>query len=71
MIRSVVNILSHFDENEFKDFSIDLWKSKFYNNTIVIYYGDLYIAIEDIFAIATLDKKVKLNDMTYFKVWAV
>ena len=66
MIRSVVNILSHFDENEFKDFSIDLWKSKFYNNTIVIHYGDLYITIEDVFAIAALGKKVKKNNMKYF-----
>ena len=71
MIRSVVNILSHFDESDFKDYKAELWESKFYNNTIVIYYGDLYIAIEDIFAITALDKKVKLNDMTYFKVWTV
>ncbi len=68
MIRSVVNILSHFDETDFKDYKAELWESKFYNNTIVIYYGDLYIAIEDIFTIAVLGKKVKKNDMKYFNL---
>lgn len=42
------------------------WKSKFYGGTLIMYFGDKYIAVEDIFAIAANSKKVQINDMKSF-----
>lgn len=42
------------------------WKSKFYGNTIVMYFGDKYISVEDIFVIAANNKKVQITDMNSF-----
>ena len=42
------------------------WKSKFYGNTIVMYFGDKYISVEDIFVIAANNKKVQITDMKSF-----
>ena len=42
------------------------WKSKFYGNTLVMYFDDQYITIEDIFAIAVNGKKVQITDMKSF-----
>ena len=42
------------------------WKSKFYGNTLVMYFDDQYITIEDIFAIAANGKKVQITDMKSF-----
>ncbi len=66
MNREVQHILSHFDKSDFKDFDVDLWKSKFHGDTIVMYYDNLYISIEKIFEIAAQGKSVKLNDLRNF-----
>lgn len=42
------------------------WKSKFYGNTLVMYFDDQYITIEDIFSIAANNKKVQITDMKSF-----
>ena len=66
MNNEVPHILSFFDESDFKDFDMELWESKYYSGTIVIYYDNKYISIEKIFAIAASGKKVKLFDMKNF-----
>lgn len=66
MNNEVPHILSYFDESDFKDFDMELWKSKYYSGTIVIYYDSKYISIETIFSIAARGKKVKLTDMKNF-----
>lgn len=66
MINEVVHIMSHFDKSDFKDFDMTLWKSKFYVGTIVVYYDDMYISIENIFAIASNGKKVQIADLKSF-----
>lgn len=66
MINEVTHILSHFDKSDFGDFDKELWKSRFYGDTIVMYYGEKYIPIETIFAIASTGKCVKLSDMKNF-----
>ncbi len=66
MINEVVHIMSHFDKSDFKDFDMTLWKSKFYGDTIVVYYDDMYISIENIFAIASNGKKVQIADLKSF-----
>lgn len=66
MINEVVHIMSHFDKSNFKDFDMTLWKSKFYGGTIVVYYDDMYIPIEKIFAIAANNKKVQIADLKSF-----
>lgn len=66
MINEVVHIMSHFDKSDFKDFDMTLWKTKFYGGTIVVYYGDMYIPIEKIFAIAANNKKVQIADLKSF-----
>ena len=58
--------MSHFDKSDFKDFDMTLWKSKFYGDTIVVYYDDMYISIENIFAIASNGKKVQIADLKSF-----
>ena len=66
MNNEVPHILSYFDESDFKDFDMELWKSRFYGDTLVMYFGDKYIAVEDIFAIAANGKKVQINDIKNF-----
>ena len=66
MINEVTHILSHFDKTDFKDFDRELWKSRYYGDTIVMYYEDKYIPIETIFDIAASGKCVKLSDIKKF-----
>ncbi len=66
MSKEIVHIMSHFDKSDFKDFDMALWKTKFYGDTIVVYYGDMYIPIEKIFAIAANNKKVQIVDLKSF-----
>lgn len=66
MINEVTHILSHFDKSDFGDFDRELWKSRFYGDTIVMYYDNRYIPIETIFDIAASGKCVKLSDMKTF-----
>jgi hypothetical protein len=42
------------------------WKSKFYGGTLVMYFDDKYIEIEDIFAIVSKGKKVEVTDLKKF-----
>lgn len=58
----VPHILSNFTDT----LSQENWKSKFYGGTLVMYFGDKYISIEDIFAIKANGKKVQINDMKNF-----
>ena len=58
----VPHILSNFADT----LNQEDWKSKFYGGTLVMYFGDKYIPIEDIFAIAAKGKKVQINDMKNF-----
>ena len=58
----VPHILSNFADT----LNQEDWKSKFYGGTLVMYFGDKYIPIEDIFAIAVKGKKVQINDMKNF-----
>ena len=58
----VPHILSNFTDT----LSQENWKSKFYGGTLVMYFGDKYIPIEDIFAIKAKGKKVQINDMKIF-----
>ena len=58
----VPHILSNFADT----LNQEDWKSKFYSGTLVMYFGDKYIPIEDIFAIAVKGKKVQINDMKNF-----
>ena len=58
----VPHILSNFADT----LNQEDWKSKFYGGTLVMYFGDKYISIEDIFAIAVKGKKVQINDMKNF-----
>ena len=62
----IVHILSHFDSSDFKDHDIELWKSKYYNDTIVLFYDDMYITMEKVMYIANNGKKVKMSDMSKF-----
>ena len=62
MIKEVTHILSNFSDA----LSQEDWKSKFYGDTLVMYFGDKYITVEDIFAIAANGKKVQINDMKSF-----
>lgn len=66
MNNEVPHILSFFDDSDFKDFDMELWKSKYYSGTIVIYYDNKYISIEKIFTITASGKKVQLTDMKNF-----
>jgi hypothetical protein len=66
MIKEIVHIISHFDKSDFKDVDMTLWKTKFYGGTIVVYYDDMYISIENIFAIAANSKKVQIADLKSF-----
>jgi hypothetical protein len=58
----VPHILSNFTDT----LSQENWKSKFYGGTLVMYFGDKYISIEDIFTIKAKGKKVQINDMKNF-----
>ena len=54
--------LSHiFDYMEGSDFNFSEVGTKFNNNTLVVYYHDQYITIEDFFSIMKT-RKVKLSD---------
>ena len=60
------NDVQHIRSNFSDTLSQENWKSKFYGDTLVMYFGDKYIAVEDIFAIAANGKKVQINDMKSF-----
>ena len=56
----IEHILERFDKNDFKDISD--WKSKFYNNDLVMYYDDMYIPVQEAFSMTV----VKRSDMRKF-----
>ena len=60
------NDVQHIRSNFSDTLNQEDWKSKFYSNTLVMYFDDKYIAVEDIFAIAANGKKVQINDMKSF-----
>lgn len=60
------NDVQHIRSNFSDTLNQEDWKSKFYGDTLVMYFGDKYIAVEDIFAIAANGKKVQINDMKSF-----
>ena len=44
----------------------EVWKCKFNGGTLIMYFNDKYITIEDIFAIAANGKKVEATDLKKF-----
>jgi hypothetical protein len=61
-MNDIIHITSNFsDDLRQKD-----WKSKFYGDTIVMYFDDKYITLEDIFSIAVNNKKVQFTNMKSF-----
>lgn len=61
-MNDIIHITSNFSDGlKQKD-----WKSKFYGGTIVMYFDDKYITLEDIFSIAVNNKKVQFTNMKSF-----
>ena len=50
----IEHIMERFDKNDFKDISD--WKSKFYNDDLVIYHNDSYISLKEILSLKTVKK---------------
>lgn len=61
-----MNDIIHITFNFSDDLKQKDWKSKFYGATIVMYFDDKYITLEDIFSIAASNKKVQFTNMKTF-----
>ena len=64
MTRNIENILSKFDESDFKDIPKNEWKSKFEYSNLILFYGDYFITVDTVFKIYNSGRKVKLSDMS-------
>lgn len=62
MDRNVPHIRSCFSDT----LSQEVWKCKFHGGTLIMYFDDKYIIIEDIFAIVSKGKKVEVTDLKKF-----
>lgn len=60
------NEVQHIMSNFLDALNQEDWKSKFYGGTLVMYFGDKYIPVEDIFAIVSKGKKVEATDLKKF-----